>query len=53
MNHDKLLPFAVVPMLAFGDARFADVDAYLAAVFSVDKLGEGAAVVAIHLHDVF
>ena len=50
MNHDKLFPFAVVPMLTFGDAGFADVDAYLTAVFGVDKLGEGAAVVTVHFH---
>lgn len=53
MNHAKLFPFAVVPMLAFSDTGFADVDAYLTAVFGVDKLGEGVAVVTVHLHGIF
>ena len=48
-NNDELLPFGVVPVLTFGDTRFADIDAYLSAVERVDQLGEGAAVVAVHL----
>lgn len=48
-NNDELLPFGVVPVLTFGDTRFADIDAYLSAVERVNQFGEGAAVVAVHL----
>ena len=44
-NNDELLPFGVVPVLTFGDTRFADIDAYLSAVERVDQLGEGAAII--------
>ena len=27
-NNDELLPFGVVPVLTFGDTRFADIDTY-------------------------
>ena len=30
--NNKGFPFAMVPMYAFGNARFADVDAYLSAI---------------------
>ena len=39
-HYDEELPFGVVPVLAFGDAWFADVDADLSAVQGVDKFGE-------------
>ena len=32
-NHDEELPFGIVPMLAFGDPRFADVDGELPMMF--------------------
>ena len=35
-NHDEKFPFGIMPMLTFGDARLADVDAYLTAIQSVD-----------------
>ena len=38
-----------MPVLALGDARFADVDAYLTAVQGVNQFGEGASVVHVHL----
>ena len=38
--NDEELPFCIMPMLAFCHARFTDIDAYLAAVQSVDELSE-------------
>ncbi len=49
LDHDELLPLAVVPVLPLGDAGPGDVHAHLAAVWCVHQLGEGAAVVAVHL----
>ena len=51
-DDDELLPFAVVPMVALGDAGPADVDGHLPAVEGVDQFGEGAPVVAVHLKGV-
>ena len=48
-HHDELLPFGVVPMLAFGDAGLADIDAHLATVEGVDQLGKRATVIYVHL----
>lgn len=48
-HHDKQLPFGIVPVLAFGNAGFADVDGYLAAIRCVDKLCERAPVIDVHL----
>lgn len=48
-NNDELLPFGVVPVLTFGDTRFADIDTYLSAVECANQLGKGATVVAVHL----
>jgi len=45
----ELLPLGVVPVLALGDAWFADVDADLAGARGVEELGEGAALVGVHL----
>ena len=47
--HNEELPLGVVPVLAFGDAGTGDIDGDLAAVEGVDQLGEGAAVIDIHL----
>ena len=49
LYHDELLPLAVVPVLALGDARPRDVDAHLSAPGGVHKLRERAALVAVHL----
>jgi len=48
-HHDKELPFGVMPVLPFGDSGLADVDGYLPTVERVNQLGEGAALVYIHL----
>ena len=47
--YDEELPFGVVPMLSFGDAWLADVDADLTAVQSVNKFCKGSPVIYIHL----
>lgn len=39
-DHNEELPFGIVPMLSFGDARLGDVDGDLAAVQGVDQLRE-------------
>ena len=52
LDDDELLPLAVVPVLALGDAGLADVDGDLAAVLGVDQLGEGAAVIEVHLQGI-
>ena len=49
LHNDEELPFGIMPMLAFGDARFADVDGNLPAVFGMHKLGKAAALIDIHL----
>ena len=46
---DEEFPLRVVPVLALGDARLADVDRYLTAVECVDEFCEGASVVNVHL----
>ena len=48
-DDDEELPLGVVPMLTFGDSGLADVNGDLAAIEGVDQLGEGAAVIDIHL----
>ena len=48
-NHDELLPFRVVPMLAFRDARLGNVDAYLTAIQRVYQLGKRPARIHVHL----
>ena len=48
-DDDEELPLGVVPVLALGDAGLGDVDGDLAAIEGVDELGEGAAVVDVHL----
>ena len=52
VHHDELLPLAVVPVLALGDAGLADIDAHLTAVSGMHQLCEAASVVAVHLHRV-
>ena len=39
-HHTEFLCLCVVPMFTFGDAWFADVDAYLTTVQCVDKFGK-------------
>ena len=53
MNYDKLLPFAVVPMLSFCNSRFADIDTYLSAINCMYQFCKGSAVISIHLHSIF
>lgn len=47
--HNEKLPFRVVPVLTFGNTGFADIDAHLATVFSVNQLREAAPIVHVHL----
>ena len=49
LDHDELLELGVVPMLALGDAWLGDVDAHLTGREGMDQLGEGAALIDIHL----
>ena len=49
LDHNKLLELGVVPVLALGDAGLGDVDAHLTCIERVHQLGEGAAVVHVHL----
>lgn len=48
-DDDELFPLGVMPMLALGDTRLRDIDAYLSAVEGVDKFGERTTLVNIHL----
>ena len=48
-DHNELLELGVVPVLALGDAGLGDVDTYLTGVERVHQLGEGAAVVGVHI----
>ncbi len=48
-NDDEELPLGVVPVLALGDSRLGDIDAYLTDVGALDKLGERAALIDVHL----
>ena len=48
-HHDEQLPLAVVPVLTLGYSRFRDVDAELAALGRLQKLGERAPLVCVHL----
>ncbi len=48
-NNDEELPLGVVPVLTFGNARFGDIDTHLADVGTLDKFGERAARVHVHL----
>ena len=40
-HDDEEFPFGVVPVLALGDARLADIDRYLAAGGCLDQLRKG------------
>ena len=51
-NHNKQLPLRVVPVLAFCNTRFADIDRNLSTVLGVHQFRKAAAVVHIHLHGV-
>ena len=48
-DHNKELPLAVVPVLPFGDARLRDIHAELVVVQGLQKLGERASLIAVHL----
>ena len=48
-NDNEKLPFCMMPMLTFGDARLRDVNAYLPTVKCVKKFGERPTVIYIHL----
>ncbi len=48
-NHDELLPLGVVPVLALGDAWFADVDGDLTAIQCMNQFRKATSVVHIHL----
>ena len=48
-HHDELLELGVVPVLAFGDARLADVDGDLTGIQGMHQLGEAATGIHIHL----
>ena len=50
MNHDKLLPFGVVPVLALGNARFTDIDGNLTTVRRMYQLSKTSSVIAVHFH---
>ena len=48
LYHYELLELGIMPVLAFGDAGFADVDADLPGIQGVHQFGEGAAGVHVH-----
>ena len=48
-DHDEELPFGMVPMLAFGNSRFADVDAYLTIVGCLEQFCKTTPLVDVHL----
>ena len=48
-DDDELFPLGVMPMLSLGDTGLGDVDAHLSAVEGVDKFGERAAGIDVHL----
>ena len=48
-DDDKLLKLGVVPVLALGDARLADVDADLSCIEGMHQFCEAAAVIDVHL----
>ena len=49
LDHDELLEFGVVPMLSLRNARLGNVNRHLAGVQGVNKLGERATVIHVHL----
>ena len=51
--NNEELPLGVVPVLALGDARTADVDADLPTILSMYQLRETAAIIHIHLQCIF
>lgn len=48
-HDDEKLPLAVVPVLTLGDTGLTDVHTKLSMIGCFQKLGKGAAVIAIHL----
>lgn len=51
-HHNEQFPLGVVPMLALGDARTADVDGHLPTICSMNKFRERATVVHIHFEGI-
>ena len=49
LDDDELLELGVMPVLTFGNAGLADVDADLACIEGVHKLCEAATVIDVHL----
>ena len=50
MNHNELLPFGIVPVLAFRNTRFADIDGNLTTVCRMYQLYKASSVIAVHFH---
>ena len=48
-DNDEELPLTVMPMLTFGDAGLTDIHTELTVIGGFQKLGEGAAIIAVHL----
>ena len=48
-DDDKELPLGIMPMLTLGDAGFRDIHTELTVISGFQKLGEGAAIIAVHL----
>ena len=53
MDNNKLLPFAVMPELSFGNAEFADVDAHLTAICRMHQFRQTSPGITVHLHVAF
>ena len=49
-DDNELLELGVVPVLTFGDAGFADVDADLTCIEGMHQFCEAASVIDVHLH---
>ena len=47
-HHNELLPFRIMPMLSFSNARFTDVYAYLSRTYSMDQLSKTSSFINIH-----
>ena len=48
-DYDELFPLSVVPVFPLSDSWFRDVDTDLTTIESVNKIGEGATVIYVHL----
>jgi len=47
-DHQELFVFAVVPVVALGNAGLGDVDGYLASIRGLDHFGKGAPLIHVH-----